>query len=300
MLALVCTAALWRPSGAAINFPPDYTIDYTTHASRLHEDLLVGYVKQAPPRSDRSQFVDYSGAGTDVSVQIRFFKVEHVSPTEGMMRLRVWVRLTWKDLRLQWTPSAYGNITTIKFNANSFATPEDSEIWLPDITAYNAVNGFTTLEAAMARVDSSGTVYWSRPGSLEVLCRFSGLANFPFDTLSCPIDVGGWIAGGGEQGVAPPLDGQCATLEFNEEVSRSSYADIEIDRVTCTRHKYQYPCCPNDPYPIIRYRIYVKFARSFYLLWAITPSTLFTILSFSVFFMSFEVTGPVLTRTGLT
>ena len=28
----------------------------------------------------------------------------------------------------------------------------------------------------------------------NIICRFSGLVMFPFDLLSCPIDVGGWMA----------------------------------------------------------------------------------------------------------
>ena len=52
----------------------------------------------------------------------------------------------------------------------------------------------------MPLVHSDGRVYWSRTGTLDVLCRFSGLAMFPYDLLSCPIELGGWIAGGETQG----------------------------------------------------------------------------------------------------
>ena len=39
------------------------------------------------------------------------------------------------------------------------------------------------------------------PGILEVMCRFSGLINFPSDRLSCNVEIGGWALGGGLQGV---------------------------------------------------------------------------------------------------
>ena len=43
-----------------------------------------------------------------------------------------------------------------------------------------------------------------------------------------------------------------------------------------------------DPYPVIKYRIYVQRVTSFYTLATMIPSTLFTVLSFTPFFMSFE------------
>ena len=49
---------------------------------------------------------------------------------------------------------------------------------------YNAISGFTSsLEPAFATVTSNGDVFHSRPGTLEALCKFSGLVAFPFDQL---------------------------------------------------------------------------------------------------------------------
>ena len=56
----------------------------------LHADLLADYNLAVPPRSNRT--VSYSKAGTDVSLQIRFYKVQHVAPTRGEMELKVWWR----------------------------------------------------------------------------------------------------------------------------------------------------------------------------------------------------------------
>ena len=41
-------------------------------------------------------------------------------------------------------------------------------------------------------VSSSGEVFLSRPGTLEVMCKFSGLVAFPFDKLICNVEFGGW------------------------------------------------------------------------------------------------------------
>ena len=36
-----------------------------------------------------------------------------------------------------------------------------------------------------AIVNSSGRVFWSRPGLLQALCKYRGLVNFPTDTVLC-------------------------------------------------------------------------------------------------------------------
>lgn len=268
-------------------FPPDYSFNYSLHASRLHADLLAGYVKSIPPMSHRR--VNYSAAGTDVEVQLRFFKALGLDGNAGHLAIKVWLRLQWVDLRLAWDPADYGGIETIPFHANSYTTPEDTEIWLPDLTAYNSVEGFmNTFDASMARVRSTGHVYWSRPGSLNLMCRFSGLVMFPFDVLECPLDIGGWVAGGGTQGIYPGETG-CVDLSHGELTSQTSYQAVQIAAVSCKQMEYTYPCCPHNPFPVLRYRVYLSRASGYYVIWTLVPSTIYTILSFAVFFMSFEV-----------
>ena len=275
---------------AAGQLSANYAYNYTSYATSLRQQLLQNYDMAVPPTSQRSSgFSPYSEAGTDVSVQMRFFKVMSVSTSEGKMMLRVWLRLAWTDTRLSWDPSQHGGITSVKFFASSFSNREDTEIWLPDATVYNSVHGLmSSFEPAMARASSDGTIFWSRQGSLEVLCRFSGLVMFPFDELSCPIDLGGWIAGAGTQGIISNENG-CAAIDGSEEVSRTTYSDLELLKVDCEVITYTYACCPNDPYPVIKYRVYVRRIPGYYLLWTLVPSTVFTLLSFSVFFMSFQV-----------
>ena len=57
----------------------------------LREHLLSGYDKSVPPPSERAN--NYSRAGVDVAMQLRFFKVESVMAADGRMTLKVWMRL---------------------------------------------------------------------------------------------------------------------------------------------------------------------------------------------------------------
>ena len=49
--------------------------------------------------------------GTLVEIGLRIFKVQHVDTSSGSLRLKVWLRLRWTDLRLAWDPADFGNVT---------------------------------------------------------------------------------------------------------------------------------------------------------------------------------------------
>ena len=139
--------------------------------------------------------VNYSAAGTDVKMQLRFFKALSVESAEGLLSIKVWLRMQWSDLRLSWNPADYGGITTVQFHASSFATPEDSEIWLPDITAYAAHITLTyhpsitphcagaTLPAPRCPAPRS-TCHWPSPTRIDPsTCCSRPTARMPAETM---------------------------------------------------------------------------------------------------------------------
>ena len=111
--------------------------------------------------------------------------------------------------------------------AAAITNDQDTDIWLPDVQPYNTGEAVaSTLEPSVALVFSDGRVYWSRPGILDVLCKFRGLNAFPFHReLRCPIDVGGWMLSGTFQGISL-LDGGSTVYDAvaNEDSSGSSCA----------------------------------------------------------------------------
>ena len=156
---------------AALGSNSDY--NYTAEATQLRSDLLAGYQRHVAPSSDRLALhgVDYSQAGTDVEMQLRLFKVEAVSAAEGVMRLKVWLRMAWQDDRLRWDPAHYGGLTYTHFWIDASST---SEVWCPDVQMYNSLTGIAeTLDPTYARVEHTGAVFFSRPGKLDVMCKFS-------------------------------------------------------------------------------------------------------------------------------
>ena len=110
---------------------------------------------------------------------------------------------------------------------------------MPDITTYNTRGSLADhVGGAWVDVYSSGGTWYSRAGTLEVLCKFQGLVSFPFDkdvrrpllespalacrpqptahleghvrTLAphqvrCDLDIGGWMISGAAQGLGREL-----------------------------------------------------------------------------------------------
>ena len=253
--------------------------NYTAAASHLRRTLLTGYDKTVPP-------VD-----SPVELQIRFFKIESIEARISVMRLKVWLRYYWTDSRLTWEPSEHGNVQKIYFAAKAVTDPELSEVWVPDLAPYNSKIGIdATLDASLATVSPSGRIFWSRPGVLEVLCRFSGLVAFPFDTLKCSIEIGGWALSGAYQDVSL-RDGVGWTDGTQEATAGSSYQEFVISDVSTSVTAFEYASDENEaskatePWPNIRYDITLRRSSLYHQLLILAPGIILTSLALTVFFM---------------
>ena len=221
--------------------------------------------------------------------QIRFFKVESVAAAAGAMRLKIWFRLQWTDSRLSWNESEFGGITQMWMNEIDGSSENGAlEIWVPDLTPYNTRDPIVrSLEPVQALVYSNGRVFWSRPGILDIMCKFSGLSAFPFDAMQCGIDVGGWMISGGYQGIE--LMGGGYQFSNQEPTAGTSYQEYSIRKVEAKIENYFYACCPSEPWPVINYVITLRRATQYYMSTILLPCITLTLLSFCVFWMSFEV-----------
>ena len=139
------------------------------------------------------------------------------------MQLFAWLGMRYTDERLSWDPDEWGGITQIFVSSD--------EIWTPDCVPYNSHVGLKeSFEDDKITVYSSGYVRWTRYGTLDVLCRFSGLVAFPRDTLKCLIEFGGWEMSGGVQGIT--THGVGYSLASGELTSGYSYQEYTIKDIT--------------------------------------------------------------------
>ena len=214
-----------------------------------------------PPGANRTEV-----PRTMVQVGIGFFKIESVSPTSGVLSLKVWYRLSWRDERLAWDPQAFAGTSDV------YVCPEAQlqvcpyrQIWTPDLVPYNGNTGISnSLEPALAIVRFDGTVFWSRQGTLSLLCGFSGLVNFPHEELKCVTDVGGWALDGTVQGIEL-LHGVGFEDLRTERSARTTYSEWEFlpPHVGLVNRNYSF-VAPNSTWPVVEYvlRVLVQWAAS--------------------------------------
>ena len=91
------------------------------------------------------------------------------------------LRCHWRDSRLTWTPSAYGDIkyTTVQTDENS----NSNYIWTPDLEAYENSNPSlkTGLRMGKARINHTGEVDFDYNGYIEVNLNLT-LGDYPYDS----------------------------------------------------------------------------------------------------------------------
>ena len=300
---------------------PDAKAGYTGHATALRKDLLQEYDKAVPPDAgshhqrnftmmpprarEGAGYSTITETGTVVKVSTRFVKVKLVNLASATMEVKVWLWLEWTDKRLSWDPAQYGGIESTYFHAAAYTDKESTEIWLPDLTLFNSNTPLPqSMDQSYARARYDGSVAWWRQGSVDVMCAFTGLTAFPFDTLQCSFEVGAWGFMGWHVSYEffeyDPWDLELATQALGQPVgSRSflgkpclSYTPELQQSVETTYQEFdieELDCRPIQAYPALEYTIKLARATAYYQLIAITPAIILTVLSFAVFYTSFRM-----------
>ena len=141
----------------------------------------------------------------DVKVGLYIDKFMAADLKSSSLKVKIWLRLVWYDQRLAFDQQCYGGVDVFEAPAES-GSLENTKIWTPDLELYNAEENFWGGNALGPRLASvyacggpgslCGYVFWSRPGVASALCRYYGLTRFPYDELSCVLEMGGWAVDG--------------------------------------------------------------------------------------------------------
>ncbi|KAL7503216.1 hypothetical protein ACHAWX_000576 [Stephanocyclus meneghinianus] len=230
--------------------------------------------------------------GVPVQVDVNFHSVYSVNTINPVLDLIVWFGLTWVDPRLTWNPQDYGNHTKTWFWIDGGnGAGEMSEIWTPDIELWNLEEGLSSsLEDANAAVNYDGTVYWSRPGHLRPACKFTGLEKFPFDHLSCTIELGSWSYSGKYVSLVKGGEDQSGFSTGGSVTAGESYHEFSFAQdnpITCELHTYP-PFGANSPesgWPVILYNVTLERSWQPYARGYIYQQVLISIIGFSTFWL---------------
>ena len=102
--------------------------------------------------------------------------------------------------------------------------------------------------------------------------------------------MGGWFLSGAYQGIDIKRNGYViAPKVVGYEGAKSSYTEQTMEKVNVTQKILWYETAPNEPWPTLVYAVELSRNEFYYLNFTLLPSCIFSLMSFLVFFMSFEV-----------
>nr|XP_040028981.1 neuronal acetylcholine receptor subunit alpha-2-like [Gasterosteus aculeatus aculeatus] len=192
-----------------------------------------------------------------------------VDEKNQMMTTNVWLKQEWTDYKLQWSPSDFDNVTSIR-------VPSEL-LWVPDIVLYNNADGeFAVTHMTKAHVFHTGRVRWVPPAIYKSSCSID-VTFFPFDQQSCKMKFGSWTYDRAKIDLEPFED----TVDLKDYWESGEWA---IVNAVGTYNTKKYDCC-HEIYPDITYYFVIRRLPLFYTINLIIPCLLISFLTVLVFYL---------------
>ena len=212
--------------------------------SRMRADLLGSYDPDSPP-------VMADGGPVQVKLGLNVFKLTHIDLSKSLLEMNAWVRASWTDPRLDWSAD-YSNLTFATFSTN---LESPARVWSPQFELYNGAESISANSNPTREIVygyPGGSLYWSRPGILRALCAWRGLERFPYDEIECELEFGGWDRSGLQ--VNYTLAGGEPVELGGGSTATSAFSEYKIVGWTTSTADFFYPCCPNEPWPVVKFK----------------------------------------------
>uniref|UniRef100_A0A4W6DJ85 Cholinergic receptor nicotinic alpha 2 subunit n=1 Tax=Lates calcarifer TaxID=8187 RepID=A0A4W6DJ85_LATCA len=228
----------------------------------LFRSLFGGYSKWTRPARNITDVVI-------VKFGLSIAQLIDVDEKNQMMTTNVWLKQEWTDYKLQWTPSDFDNVTSIR-------VPSEL-IWVPDIVLYNNADGeFAVTHMTKAQLFHTGRVRWVPPAIYKSSCSID-VTFFPFDQQSCKMKFGSWTYDRAKIDLEP----------FENTVDLKDYwesGEWAIVNAVGTYNTKKYDCC-HEIYPDITYYFVIRRLPLFYTINLIIPCLLISCLTVLVFYL---------------
>uniref|UniRef100_A0A3P8TQG0 Cholinergic receptor nicotinic alpha 2 subunit n=1 Tax=Amphiprion percula TaxID=161767 RepID=A0A3P8TQG0_AMPPE len=237
-------------------------------SSRVHTEdelfrsLFGGYSKWTRPAQNITDVVI-------VKFGLSIAQLIDVDEKNQMMTTNVWLKQEWTDYKLQWSPSDYDNVTSIR-------VPSEL-IWVPDIVLYNNADGeFAVTHMTKAQLFHTGRVRWVPPAIYKSSCSID-VTFFPFDQQSCKMKFGSWTYDRAKIDLEPLEN----TVDLKDYWESGEWA---IVNAVGTYNTKKYDCC-HEIYPDITYYFVIRRLPLFYTINLIIPCLLISCLTVLVFYL---------------
>ncbi|XP_067934663.1 neuronal acetylcholine receptor subunit alpha-7-like [Watersipora subatra] len=233
------------------------------HEVRLINMLLKDYNSYERP-------AEIDNVPLKVEFQVTLRSIIDVHEKNQMINTNLWLDYRWKDYKLTWDPTDYGNITEIRL--------PQKLVWKPDILMYNSADpAFDGSYSVNLVVYSDGTITQTPPGIFTSSCPIN-IKWFPFDDQECKLKFGSWT-----------YDGTKINLEIKdgmEDGSLDGYSrsgEWDLLGFPGVRNVVYYDCCPDNPYIDITYSINVRRRKLYYIVNIVTPCLMLAALTLVTF-----------------
>ncbi|XP_065205812.1 neuronal acetylcholine receptor subunit alpha-6-like [Planococcus citri] len=233
-----------------------------TEKEKLRHDLLLNYDSYALP--------DYKNSNeVDVLMLFNFAELDYQKNIISINGITV---LSWRDKRLKWEPSKYGNIENLGF--------DNDEIWKPDLALYNTAD--TDMREDFGKTNIAchynGSLTWVAPALFRAFCPLDVL-HWPFDTQICDLKFGSWT-----------YDRSKIDLKMRDlgnPSDRAFSSEWIIKKVTSKKNTIFYQCCP-EAYVDITYSVKVHRKHSSFKMFILFPAFVISLLTLSLFWIPYQ------------
>ncbi|XP_023282729.1 neuronal acetylcholine receptor subunit alpha-2-like [Seriola lalandi dorsalis] len=255
---LICCCCCWILVSSVL--AAEWTHGHTE--DELFRSLFGSYSKWTRPARNITDVVI-------VKFGLSIAQLIDVDEKNQMMTTNVWLKQEWTDYKLQWSPSDFDNVTSIR-------VPSEL-IWVPDIVLYNNADGeFAVTHMTKAQLFHTGRVRWVPPAIYKSSCSID-VTFFPFDQQSCKMKFGSWTYDRAKIDLEP----------FENTVDLKDYwesGEWAIVNAVGTYNTKKYDCC-HEIYPDITYYFVIRRLPLFYTINLIIPCLLISCLTVLVFYL---------------
>ena len=236
------------------------TVVFTNRTSveSLYRDLLRDYNPHIRPNDKKTQ-------GTAISVTVHLISINEIEELTGVMSTVVYVDVTWRDPRMTWNKTKYGDVTDILF-------PQEL-VWKPELVVTNPAKKVRKIgfEDIMIRYNNNGMAFWYTGDYIETSCDID-VTHFPFDRQVCTIEMIPWNY----------RQNELKMLIVQNNVHMENYTENgEWILYKTTAEKVS-----DGPFAYIYFNLYLERRSSFFIINLFIPVILLVFLNCMVFLLS--------------
>ncbi|XP_061163220.1 neuronal acetylcholine receptor subunit alpha-10-like [Saccostrea echinata] len=231
-------------------------------ASVLYSSLFKGnYTPDIHPYCSKK--------AVNVTIDVGLREIVDLSEKHETIKLKIWVRLQWKDCNFVWNVSEFGGISQI-------GVPYE-KLWIPDVTLFEGINDVANMpdmKQYRALITNIGQIQYQFPTAIQMTCGMN-ISMFPYDYQMCTLTFGSWIHSNSEIEMFSKSD----TGDLTSFVNHQEWVVVSLKATKMTE---LYTCC-EEPFSSISYKLVIKRKATFYIITMILPFFALTVLSIAGF-----------------